>query len=296
MTQKQISKRHHYLPRFLLKGFAMDDDRLHVYDKTTGMFWKEPASPKQIFWREDQNTFQIGDVKTDFLEGIYSRIDDETAPFHALLVKKPGPISLTLEEVVQLLRFVTISYYRVPLNDQFIKDYVSSHSPQKLGFKIINKDSPDEAVPADIYEKIMGEPAFVESYRISKALLELLAYAENLVVDDWSVAAPTALNGIGLIGDNPVILKQGFAGYIVLHELIMPISKHHIIYHVKGKKPVQLSPEHKLKVDLCQILQAQQYVCGSNREYMQTLINYLAIPENNLTIERVTNDLFNDFK
>lgn len=296
MSQKQLSRRHHYLPRFLLKAFAMDDGRLWVYDKKAKMFWKEPASPKQIFWRPNQNTFEIGDVKTDFLEEIYSKIDDDFAPLHAGLVNRPGPISLTLEEVVHLIKFITISYYRVPLNDQFIKDYVNSRSPQELGFKLVDKSRPEETVTSDIYEVIMNEPAFVESYRISKALLELLAYAENVSVNDWILAAPAALNGVGLIGDNPVIIRHGFTGFIVLHELIMPISKHHCVYHIIGQKPAQLSPEHKLKIDLCQILQSEQYVCGSNRDYMQTLINYIAMPENKLTIERVTFDLFNDFK
>ena len=296
MTQKQLSKRHHYLPRFLLKGFAMDDGRLWVYDKTTAMFWKAPASPKQIFWRQDQNTFQIGDVTSDFLEEIYSKIDDDVAPLHAALIKRSGPISLSLEEVVQLIKFIAISYYRVPLNDQFIRNYVSSNPPQKLGFRIINKSTPNNPVSADVYEAITSEPAFIESYRISKALLELLAYAENVTVDNWILAAPTKLNGVGLIGDNPVILRQEFTGFIVLHELVMPISKHHVVYHITGKKPVQLSPEHKLKIDLCQILQAERYVCGANREYMQTLINYIALPEHKLTIERVTNDLFKDFE
>lgn len=296
MSQRQLSQRHHYLPQFLLKAFAMDNERLWVYDKKTGQFWKEPASPRQIFWEPNRNTFQIGDVKSDFLEQIYSKIDDDFAPLHSSLVKRPGPISLMIEDVVHLIKFIAISYYRVPFNDQFIKDYVSSNSPQKLGFKIVDKSNPNKPVSADLYETIKSEPAFVESYRVSNALLELLAYAENISVDNWILAAPKQLNGIGLIGDNPVILRRGFAGFVVSHELIMPISKHHIVYHVTGNKPIQLSAEHKLKIDLCQILQAEKYVCGSNREYMETLINCIELPENKLTIENVVIDLFKDFE
>jgi hypothetical protein len=112
MSDKQISRRHHYLPEFLLKGFASDDGRLFVYDKQDRRFWKEAAFPKQIFWRKNQNTFTICDEETDFVEQIYSKVDDDFAPIYARIANIPGPVLLTPEDAAQLIRFVTISFYR----------------------------------------------------------------------------------------------------------------------------------------------------------------------------------------
>jgi len=294
MPNDQISRRHHYLPEFILKGFACDDGRLFVYDKDTRRFWKDPAFPKQIFWRHNQNTFTIGNEETDFVEQIYSKMDNDFSPIYANLVEMPGPVTMSVEDMAQLISFVALSFYRVPVNDEVIKSYVEQNPPQKLGFKLFNPKTNEDADP-EVYKIVMGQPAFIESYRISKPILELMQYRKNVKVDDWRIAAPATLKGFGLIGDNPVILKNEYRGSFVAQEMIMPLSKHHIVYHNKGKKPDTLPPEHKFTVDLFQFLQAGRYVCGSDKSYIQRIVDFTLKPGFERVISALKAELFSVF-
>lgn len=295
MHSEQISRNHHYIPEFILKGFTTHDGKLFVYDKKTGRFWKQSAYPKQIFFRNNQNTFTIGNEETDFVEQIYSKIDNDFSQIYANIVKMPGPITLTIEDMAHLISFVGVSFYRVPINDAMIKSYVMQNPPQKLGFKLINPKTNEDA-NHDFYKIFMQHPAFIESYRISKPIIELMQHRNNDVkIHNWLVAAPATLNGFGLIGDNPVILKNDYSGSFVDKEMIMPLSKHHIVYHNKGNKPDTLPPEHKFTIDMFQFLQAERYVCGSNKSYMQRIIDFVLKRQHEMDINTLKAELFTIF-
>ena len=51
-----ISKRHHYIPQFLIKRFADTDKMLYLYDKEKSAFAKEKRSPKSVFFEMNRNT------------------------------------------------------------------------------------------------------------------------------------------------------------------------------------------------------------------------------------------------
>jgi hypothetical protein len=172
---------------------------------------------------------------------------------------------------------------------------VLNNSPQKLGFRVYEKSTNKDVNP-EIYELLMREPAFIESYRVSKAILEIQAFKKQIKIDDWNVAAPATLDGFGIIGDNPVILRENFSGHFLAHNMIMPLSKHHIVYHNTGSKPLTLPPEHKFTIDLFQYLQAEQYVCGSNRDYMDCLFDYAQKPGLATKIIDLHRELFTVFQ
>jgi hypothetical protein len=239
MSKEQISRRHHYLPEFLLKGFAGNDGKLFVYDKHTGRFWKNTAVPKQVFYRYNQNTFTIGDEETDFVETLYTKFDNDFAPVYDRILQMPGPVELNIDDTVSVLLFVAVSFYRVPANDETVANYVKSKSPQSLGFRLYNHITNEDIGP-EWYKILLQEPSFVESYRISKVLVEIMRLKRDIKLDNWTIAAPTTLKGFGLIGDNPVIMRNAFEENFIDQEMIMPLSKHHVVHHYKGNKPAKL--------------------------------------------------------
>lgn len=89
---------------------------------------------------------------------------------YAKILEKPGQVILSAKEVAQLVRFVSVSFYRVLLNDEFIRQFVLNNSPKKLGFRVYDHKT-DMDVSEEVYQLIMQQPAFIESYRVSKAIL-----------------------------------------------------------------------------------------------------------------------------
>ena len=67
-----ISRRHHYIPQFLIKKFADSDNMLYLYDKEKKTFAKEKRSPKSIFFEMNRNILDFGGTANDNLEKLYA--------------------------------------------------------------------------------------------------------------------------------------------------------------------------------------------------------------------------------
>ena len=66
MDTTKPSRKHHYLPRYYLKGFADEKNSFFVYDKTNDNIFK--SSPNSIFFENNLNTVSIKNGQTsDFL-------------------------------------------------------------------------------------------------------------------------------------------------------------------------------------------------------------------------------------
>jgi hypothetical protein len=63
-------------------------------------------------------------------------------------------------------------------------------------------------------------------------------------------------------------------------------------YHWTDRKPDTLPPAHKFSVELFQHFQAGQYVCGSNRDYMERLIAHAEKPKVKALMPALRRELF----
>lgn len=63
-----LSKRHHYLPQFYIKGFVGNDGKVAVYNKEKDKIDKIRKSPKQLFYEYNRNTFEIDEKKLILLK------------------------------------------------------------------------------------------------------------------------------------------------------------------------------------------------------------------------------------
>ena len=71
-----MSKKHHYLPRYYLKGFTNNDNHFYVYDKQTDNIFL--SSPDDTFFENHLNTATLRDgSKSDFLEDMYAEEENE---------------------------------------------------------------------------------------------------------------------------------------------------------------------------------------------------------------------------
>ncbi|WP_416208491.1 DUF4238 domain-containing protein [Fodinibius sp.] len=50
-----LSRKHHYIPQFYLKGFCRRDNTFSVYDKEYDHFRNDPQTPASNFFERYQN-------------------------------------------------------------------------------------------------------------------------------------------------------------------------------------------------------------------------------------------------
>lgn len=262
-----LSNRHHYIPQFILRGFANSDGKLAVFDRKTKRLWKNPASTKQVFFEYGRNTFEVKGNTTDFIEQLYKFVDNNFALVYQRLTTGDGFRNPSQEDMIQLAMFTGLLYWRVPKTDKENEHYVKSSNSKKLKIKIFNSETGEDA-PADIYQQIKDEPTFIEAYRMGRPLMDMLRMAEQFDLGNWHISHSINDQGKSLIGDNPLILMNGQLSNIFQEHLIFTLGSNYSVQHLPGCSLRQIHPKLMVTIDLITFLQAELFVCGNDPAYL----------------------------
>lgn len=122
---KKKSSRHHYIPQFLINGFADDNGLLYIYDKQADKILSKQRPPKSIFFETDRNTVEIkDDVKSSFLEDyLYAEIDNQTSKIiKHYQTEELHKIDFQVEDTAILLFFLISLFWRIPKADYAAED------------------------------------------------------------------------------------------------------------------------------------------------------------------------------
>lgn len=291
-----ISKRHHYLPQFFLKGFTGNDGKLAVYDLQKNELRKKRVTPKQIFFEWNRNTFHVQGEDTDFVEQLYQRIDSDFAPIYKKILDQQGTSNIETKDLMHLLLFIGYTYWRVPKTDEEIRKIARNSSAQELHIEIKNKIT-NESAPKDIVDRIISEPAFVESYRMIRPVFDYLKNDPTKNLENWNVYySPRHANELHVIGDNPIVLKDDNVANIFSNELVFPLTKGKAIFHTKGKKLRLIQPGDTVNIDLLIFLQSERYICGPNGSYIKALSKIAGNFTNDNQVKQLKEEVFGIFE
>lgn len=293
--RKMISKRHHYLPEFYIKGFLNPKNKVFVFDKLEKGFKKNEFSPKQIFFEWNRNTLEIEGVKDVFIEKLYRYFEGMLSPTYNKIKKQTGKINYDINDVFNLLLLVSLTYWRLPINDDKSKNYILNTPNKELFIRIFNKETNEEA-SEEMYKKVKKREGFSEMYRLAKPVLDYFELDLKERINNWIIYGAGSDVNLHLLGDNPIVFKNPPEKNILENELIFPLTKGITLYHTKGKKIKQIQPEDRVKVDIMVFLQSSRYVVGSNKNYLN-MINSLALEYNTESrIENLRKEIFKIFK
>ena len=268
MIQMGLSKRHHYLPEVYLKGFTADDGKLSIYDIRRKSLRKGRFSPKQVFYEWNRNTLEIHNLKTDFLEGLYKNIDQAVTPTLKKIQKCSNNETLTPYDYFYLILFQGVTYWRIPSTDIAIVKHIKTASRQDLIVKVFDSVS-DEEVSDEMFKQLTNEEAFIESYRIPKAISDYLRSNKKDLVNSWKISYSESSPYLHLIGDNPILTLEDDFDNILDTESIFPLSNGKLLWHLSSGFPSVISPEITVSIDQLIFLQSERYVCGPNPEYLK---------------------------
>lgn len=290
------TKRHHYLPQFYIKGFVNSDNKIHVFDKVEKCFKKHEFSTQQIFFEWNRNTLLINGEKDDFIEKFYGKFENIIAPTYNKIKNQSYRINYNPKDIFNLLLLVSLTHWRLPINDEEAKKFVMSTPSKKLFIKIINKETEKE-VREEFYEELKTRNGFIEMYKLSKSFIDFGNLDMNKNFDNWKIYGAATDVQLHILGDNPIVFKQQPENKNILEtELIFPLSKGITLYHNKGKVIYELKPEDRVKVDVMVFLQSQRFVVGPNREYLNMIKNLAEQYNSESRVEILRKEIFNTFE
>lgn len=288
------SKKHHYLPQFYLKGFTDNEGNYYVFDKKTEEIRK--TNPLNSFFVNNRNTSIMKEERFVLLEDIYAQFDSLTAPqLEKIRNSSIEDLDLATEAFHRVKMFITQMYWRVPRSDEEFEKMIDKLTFADAGFDIKNKTTGKSVATEQLQKQLKEADLFRKMYRI---FLPLISYQEKYRMNDFeNLRVYFRPNKFQLTSDNPLIIKE-FKDFRSLNEeMFFPISCDKIFVHTKQPKPKNLPNMFLLDLDMMQIQQATRFVCCSNKEYLEYLINNLYSYSKNFNFEvQMKERLFSHFK
>jgi len=267
-----ISKRHHYIPQFLIKRFADEDNMLYLYDKEKGTFAKQKRSPKSVFFDMNRNTLDFGGTLNDNLEKLYAELDEK---FSRDLVEIVKYENITVEGLMSLLVMVSSLKWRLPTNDELFdeKDRHYTYDKLPISFRAKNDDGTDNK---EAIEYLHNSEIFSTIKRLIFQFLPF--YEKDEITSDklLKLHRNSYINTndriISILGDSPLI-ESNSSDIEDFGNFILPLgNKETFICSDLGDHKVN-SLAFYLNKDLAIFHQAKKYVVCRDKDHLVTIIN-----------------------
>lgn len=277
----KISKNHHYIPQFHLKDFYLEQD-FSVFDKKYNRFERNPRTAKTIMFEKDRNTKYVNGRETDEIEYLYSDLENSFSGLFKIINKKEFPHEVLSSEGITLLRqYISIQFWRLPILDNFADNFLKTLELSKVPSPILINGKKIGEIPE--YQKLLKEDeSFRYYYRcffcplifnpplwfntnISHEELNHWAIFDVENSDSWSNH---------LIGDFPFIFREINNLLLFNDDLIFPLNKSRLLIRFKNTGcPNTIYPGFASKLSALMFAQAQRYIVGPNRDYMEKIID-----------------------
>lgn len=263
------SSKHHYLPKFYLKGFTNENGQFAVYDCKNKRVKNHMFNPSSHFFEKDRNTIEINGTETDFLEEAYAKFDNRHAKLFKLIQDTEKTPLLNNNQKTFLQEFISHIFWRIPANDKlYKKEYIANSNFYKT-FKIRDKKTKQEVNNTFTEELKQSEP-FIKAVRAFAGNISLLSYTNTNDYNNWQISYNQ--NGFKLCSDSPIIFKKENPKNIFESDFIFPLTKKHLLVRTFNSLEIKfLTPKICLMIDLIIFKQAELYSCCLRRDYLESI-------------------------
>ena len=266
---ESISWRHHYLPKFYLKGFTSVNGHFKIYNVVKNKFIQngKEFSPESYFFEIDANTLINSIEKDDLIEKEYSQIDDRVAKIFQKINNSTAKEKFNIndEDIALLQYFVSVMYWRIPVNYNEVKSIIQRKDLKELGL-ILKRTNEATISTAEIEKKIKKDENF---FKMMKFWFPNISYPElfecrtPLHIHHFVEGFPS------ICSDNPVISRNPETFQVYKDDFIMPINNTKVF--MRGKKFTKLGTSVKFMIDTLIYKQAKKYVCCTDESYISHL-------------------------
>lgn len=259
------SARHHYIPKYYIKGFVNPDGLLFVYDKTKDrIIGRKP--PKSIFYEWDRNSISNQSEKNSVIEDkLYGYVDSLCSPTFDWYRNQPNVDEIHDKEKLSKLKiFATNLYWRLPVNDRIFNNFWERKKIKvkaNSGEEIFDSGLEDKILKDLNYKKIARSNLDVES--INNAINK--SKGEKLHNKLFDFAAPKLL-----LGDNPIVyrVQPKTIDEIVYSDLAFAISSNRLFYEM-SEGGTNIDDHLANFYNTIVIHQSVQYICSPDEKILE---------------------------
>jgi hypothetical protein len=285
------TKKHHYLPRFYLRGFTNDQGNFYILDKKKEEIRK--SKPENSFFEKYRNSAYLGNERIDLAEKMIAHFENRISKSIEIVRNSEFREDVLSPEILYDLRFfIALLFWRIPSNDDLREEVIDKHSFEALGLGIFNSSGQRNLEAEEMMKDI---ELFRKLFTPILPVLSFNGRFKRQNYNSWKIIHRTNPNHV--TGDNPILYKNSFEDISsTQEELIAPISSQKILVCTERHLPKIYPPQFNLKMDVAILMQSKRYICSSNEEYLELLLNkYLPLTKEIKSNHELTEHLFDHF-
>jgi len=286
------SRKHHYLPRYYLKGFTDAEDGFFVYDKQKDKIFRSGSIA--TFYENDLNTVTFSDGRTsDFLEEMYTHVENRVWNSLDNIRTSTNKTNIGFLDKMHLYMFLSFLHWRLPSNIDFVEklaEVAFDKDDDTLSyFHLVDRDGGQ--IPEEIINAFRSSPPF------RKAVKVLLPFAPFLQDKDWDKSLQNwrfLYSGDHkswyIVGDNPIITEgqNDHDPVKCLQEFVFPVSGRILLVNTDPPIEKDFPPEIVVKCCLAIIERSSRFVACQNKNFLEALVDlykpYVRFKKNHLII------------
>lgn len=270
---QQPSWRHHYIPEFYLKGFTNENNQFFIYSVRDEKFKKDGKlfSPESHFFRKHDNTVaDFTQLQTDLLERQYALFDDKIADVFNKFKNKEGDncYGINSEDRVMLQYYVSILFWRLPSNNEIVKEISKHDMFEFLGLKVTDEYALENIKRLQFAEHVKQNKDYHKILRLWIPQMTFPTMFDNKSQTKIITFPSSKLPAI--CGDYPLILRHPEKMDLYNDDFVLPLNRN--IIFVRSKKIKQaIHPTVKVHIDMLILMQSEELVCCTDIKYVDML-------------------------
>jgi len=300
-SKKSRSKKHHYLPRYYLKGFTDSRNYFFVYDKQKDRILPNALTPDTFFFENNLNTVILPNgTYSDFLEDSYTEFEVQTRGSLDTIRNSNIKTPIQLIDMMHLFLFLLFLHWRLPSNIKYVEElskkfFVADYKDLNC-FTIKNKNG--KTASKEIIDKIKNSTAFKKT---SKLIIPFAPFYDGRWgerLKNWRFLYTGDENNWHLVGDNPIITKGNSDHDPVncLKEFVFPVSGKILLVNIGNPISKDFPPELVLQFNISIIERAQRFVACQNKDFLEALIKFYKLHIWFKKTDTIIPEMFNIFK
>lgn len=296
---KQLSKRHHYIPQYYLKGFTNENGLFYLYEVLRNRMDKNLHNTDSLFFEKNRNIIRYKGQLSDIIEDYYTDFDTIFANLFREIKKGVSEDELFNSKIMVCIKqFLALFLCRLPVIDEQI-DFILDNLDFSKTRNIITIDGKN-VLTLENSKKLLSEDKnfryFFRCFILPILIFDLRAEDEGR----WYLLQGKDMLQHHVCCDVPVLIKNlDLANLLSFNtDFIFPLTKDKLLIH-SMKKDIcmeNLASCFYIEVDLLLLWKAQKYVVCSNEEYLKHLIELKTESEKEISFDKFNERIFDMLK
>lgn len=284
--KERRSQKHHYLPRYYLKGFTNPDNSFYVYDKKCDEVFS--SSPQSTFFENNLNTIISKEGgHDDFLEGLYTEFENKVWNSLDTIRDSKHKESIRNLDKMNLYFFLSVLHWRLPKNMSRVENLSDEFfSTERFNyFKLKSKNG--EIISEEERKKLVNSDGFKKSARLIIPFTPFYTKEWSNSINNWSFSYAGDGGNWHMVSDSPIITngENDRDPEKCLNRFIFPVSSKIILIN-NGKKveTKELSADFIIMYNIAVLHNAERFIAFQNEDFLKKMIFlYKKYVDNNAT-------------